>query len=459
MDYFYSSKLFSMNKFIVTVAFAGLSLSLFAQNSFVITPGAEVTVTGNATITLQNMNFVNNGIFTAGSGSVVMNGNTLSTISGSNSISFFNLMVNNTGGIHLGRNIIVTNQLDMGGMMNVKNNSIELGSAGTIVNESETNRITDDATNTGNITTVRNFASPLANVNPGNLGVEFVNAPALGNTTITRYAAAFVLNGSSTGLVSRYYNIQPTNNTALNASVRFYYLDTELNGVLESTAFLWKSTNNGISWSVITPDARNTTANFLQKDNVNDFSLWTIGSNNSALPVILSSFNTNCKENGANLVWKTEMELNSESFVIEKSADAINWKSIGTITAKGVAADYKFTDTEAGTAYYRLKQLDKNGTYTYSSVLRSDCEIKSITLLLYPNPATEYTDLVFHSDESFSTNIQVFAANGQIVQNIQSTIQKGANKIRINLNTLSNGTYIIKINDSKLKLAKTFVKH
>lgn len=448
-----------MNKLIITAAFLAFSAGLSAQNSFVITPGAEVTVTGNTPITLQNMNFVNNGTFTPGSGTVSMTGNTLSTISGTGAISFFNLVINNSGGVNLGRNIGVSNQLDMSGMMNVKNFSIAMGATAAIINESETNRLTDDAGNTGNVTTVRNFASPLANVNPANIGVEFVNAPALGNTTVTRYSTAFVLNGTSVGLIRRYYNIQPANNTALNASVRFYYLDAELNGVTESTAYLWKSTNNGVSWTSIVPNARNTTTNFLQKDNVNDFSLWTIGNNNSALPVILSSFNTNCKENGANLVWKTEMELNSESFIIEKSTDAINWQAIGTITAQGVAADYQFTDSEAGTAYYRLKQLDKNGTYTYSKILRSDCEVKSITILLYPNPATDYTELVFNSKEAFATNVQVFANNGQLVQNIQANVQKGANKIRLNLFGLSNGTYIIKINDDQLKFSKTFVKH
>lgn len=447
-----------MKKLILCFLLLGSMFQLGAQSNFVITPGAEVTISGNLPIYLNNMGFVNNGTFAAGSGSIVFTGNSLSTISGSNSIKFFNLTVNNSGGVQLGRNIGVDNQLDMSGMMNVKNNSINLGTNASIINESNSSRITDDATNTGNATTVRNFAAPLASINPANIGVEFVNAPALGNTTITRYAVAFVLNGSSSGLIQRYYNIQPTNNTALNASVRFYYFDAELNGVVENTSVLWKSSNNGVSWTQIAPDSRNTTANWVQKNNVNDFSLWTIGNNNSALPVILSSFNTYCKENGANLLWKTEFEQNSDLFIIEKSKDALNWKQIGTLNAAGQSADYNFTDNEAGIAYYRLKQVDKNGTFTYSKILRSDCEIKSITLMLYPNPATEYTELVFNSTESFSTMVQVFGTNGQVVKTIQTGVQKGLNKIRINLVGLSNGTYVVKINDDKLNFVKTFVK-
>jgi Secretion system C-terminal sorting domain len=343
-------------------------------------------------------------------------------------------------------------------MMNVKNYTVDFGSNASIINESETNRITDDNGNSGNATTVRNFAAPLANVNPANIGVEFVSAPALGNTTITRFATAFVLNGSSAGLIRRYYNIQPTNNTALNASVRFYYLDAELNGVVENSAVLWKSTNNGLSWTQIAPDARNTTANWVQKDNVNDFSYWTIGNSNSALPIILSSFNSMCKDNGAHLLWTTEFEQNSEKFIIEKSKDVLNWKEIGVIDAKGNPSNYQFQDAEAGKVYYRLKQVDRDGSFTYSKVLASDCEVKSITLMLYPNPAVNYTELVFNSNEQFNTGIQVFSNNGQLVQNIQASVQKGLNKIRINTQQFASGTYIIKVNSDKLNLSKTFIK-
>jgi Secretion system C-terminal sorting domain len=435
-----------------------LSINLAAQTGFTITPGASVTVVGNVPITLNNINFVNNGTFTAGNGTITMTGNTAATISGTGTGNFYTLTINNSGGVSLLNNIGVDNQLDMGGMLNVKNNTVGLSPTAVIINETDPTRITDDVSNTGNLTTTRTFSSPLANVNPANIGVEFVSAPALGATTISRIATAFVLNGSSSGLIQRYYNIQPANNTGLNASVRFHYLDAELNGVVENSSVLWKSSNNGLSWVQIVPDSRNTTANWVQKDNVNDFSLWTIGNNNSALPIILSAFNSYCRDNGANLIWKTEYELNSEKFVIEKSKDAVNWKAIGTIDAKGNPADYNFTDAEAGKVYYRLKQVDKDGSFTYSKILTSDCEVKSITLMLYPNPAHDYTELVFNSKKTFSTTIQIFDAAGKMVQNIQAGIQTGMNKIRINLFSLSSGTYIVKLNSEDLNISKTFIK-
>jgi Secretion system C-terminal sorting domain len=448
-----------MKKYLSGFLLSAATMSLSAQNSFFIQPGAEVTLTGNAAITLQNMNFINNGTFTAGNGTVSMTGNTASTIDGTNAINLYNLVIGNTGGVNLDRNIGISNQLEMvTGLLNVKNFTVDIGTNGTIITESEAARVTDDAGNTGNATTTRNLSSALVNVNPGNLGVEFVSSPALGNTTITRFGAAFVFNGNSSGLIRRYYNIQPANNTALNATVRFYYLDAELNGVNESTAVLWKSINNGASWTQITPDTRNTALNFYEKTGVNDFSLWTIGNNNSALPVILSSFNTTCKNNGANLVWATQFEQNSSVFEIEKSKDGSNWTTIGSVNANGVASDYNFTDKEAGLAYYRLKQIDIDGKFTYSKVLSSNCEVKSITLMLYPNPASSFTELRFTSPKENKTVINIYAENGQLVRSIRAAVQQGINTIRINLNGLSNGTYTLKINSDELNVSKKIIK-
>lgn len=448
-------------KHIVTGLFAVLVANLVtAQNGLIITPGAQLTMSGNATLTLQNANLINNGTFEPGNGSVRMTGTAAGFIGGTTPAAFFHLLIANSGGIQLQNHISIGSQLELGGMLHVNNYGISLGNNASIIAETEEHRLTDSNGHTGHATTTRNFAAPLAGVNPGNLGVEFVQAPVLGNTSITRYASVFLQNGSSTGRIQRYYNIEPTNNSSLNASVRLYYFDAELNGVDETTALLWKSSNNGQSWITIQPDARNTTLNYLQKDGVDDFSLWTIGSANlnSPLPVVFTSFNAECKQEGAHLVWSTAMEQNSDVFIIEKSKDGFSWNEVGTINAKGEAANYKFNDKEAGTAYYRLKQVDADGTFMYSRIIRSDCEIKKITVLLYPNPASEYTELVFNSAKAFNTTIEVYSNSGQLVKQLQTAVQQGNNKVRINLPGLSNGTYMIRINHEELTVTKTFIK-
>ena len=186
----------------------------------------------------------------------------------------------------------------------------------------------------------------------------------------------------------------------------------ELNGVDENAAVLWKSNDNGVSWLQVIPDSRDIVNNYLQKNGVNDFSLWTIGTPSAALPILLSSFNVSCNNSGAQLIWTTAWEQNNDKFIIEKSTDATQWKEIAVISARNMPSDYKFSDVEAGNAYYRLKQVDKDGNFTYSKILRSNCAIASIILLMYPNPVTDHTDLVFQSDRNFSGRCRFFLQAG-----------------------------------------------
>jgi hypothetical protein len=447
-----------MKQLLFLVAGCIYKVILFAQSGFVVYPGTQLVKSGSPVLVLQNMNFVNNGTYAAGIGTLKLTGTNSTAVSGSSTTSFYNLHAGSSGGVVLGQNITVQNELQMAAMMQVQSHSITMEPGAFIVGETETARLQAMAGSTGHAMITLDLNLPVIDFNPAKLGVEFVSAPALGNTTITRYCTAFTGGDLTGSVIQRYYNIQPANNSSLNASVRFYYFDAELNGVDENAAVLWKSSNNGVSWVQVTPDSRDVVNNYLQKDGVNDFSIWTIGSPSGALPILLSSFNVSCNNKGAQLVWTTAWEQNNDRFVVEKSNDASQWREIAVISARNMAADYKFSDVEAGNAYYRLKQVDKDGTFTYSKILRSDCAIASITLLMYPNPVAEYTELVFHSDRSFSGTIQVFSAGGQLVKNIQAQVQRGQNKIRINLPGLIKGTYMLRLTDGDIKMQKKFIK-
>ncbi len=431
---------------------------LLAQTGFVVYPGIHVVKSGSPVLVLNNMNFVNNGTFVPGNGTVQLTGTNAIAVNGNSPTSFYNLYSGSSGSVVLGQNITVQNELKMGGMMQVQNHELKLQPNAFVTDESETARLQGTAGNNGHATITLDMNLPVVNFNPGKIGVEFVSAPALGSTTITRYCTAFTGGGLAANVIQRYYNIQPANNSSLNASVRFYYFDAELNGADENAAVLWKSNDNGVSWLQVTPDSRDIAKNYLQKDGVNDFSLWTIGSTSAALPILLSSFNVSCNNNGAQLIWATAWEQDNDKFIIEKSTDAAQWKQIAVISARNTPSDYKFSDAEAGNAYYRLKQVDKDGTFTYSKTLRSSCAIASITLLMYPNPVTDHTELVFQSDKNFSGTVQVFSANGQLVKNIGVQAQRGQNKIRINLPGLVKGTYVLRFNNGETQLEKKFIK-
>jgi hypothetical protein len=449
-----------MKKIMLCVIASSLLSAASAQ--LTVQNGATITTANNAIITLQNIDLQNNGSISqsAGNGKFIFNGTSDNTISGSSNPLFDILEIAKTGGakLLLGQNVAIgSNIIFTSGIVNLKNNNFLLQPTAALTGENETSHAMDDATNSGQIAITQNI--PITtNVNPGNLGVEInTSTTPPGNTTITRYCGVVNLSGNSSGLIQRYYRITPTVNSGLNTNVKFYYLNSELNGVDPATAVLWKSTNNGITWSSIVPDVRNTSTKYLQKNAVSDFSLWTIGAVNSVLPVVVSSFNSTCTGNGASLQWTTQTELNAVYFIIERSIDGIHWDEITRIPTNGIPSDYNFKDNFSGLSFYRLKQVDNSGRFTYSSVLKNNCGIQNISILLYPNPAHEYTNLIFNSENNLKSSINIFDFTGALVKTIQINIASGNNSIRVNLIGLPAGTYFIKLKEKTIDISQRVI--
>ena len=103
-----------------------------------ITPGAELYLSGNAQLTLSNTDLVNNGSFVAGNGTVSFTGNTNSSISGSQTIQFYELAINKTSGtsVILQRMIGITQQISFtAGFLNLNNYNADLGTTGLLNGE------------------------------------------------------------------------------------------------------------------------------------------------------------------------------------------------------------------------------------------------------------------------------------------------------------------------------------
>lgn len=92
------------------------------------------------------------------------------------------------------------------------------------------------------------------------------------------------------------------------------------------------------------------------------------------VPVELASFSANFKNNGVELSWTTASETNIFGFDVERSSDQINFDRIGFVRGHQTAAisrQYSFIDNKitSGNYYYRLKQIDNDGSFQYSEIL------------------------------------------------------------------------------------------
>ena len=113
----------------------------------------------------------------------------------------------------------------------------------------------------------------------------------------------------------------------------------------------------------------------------------------SVLPVQLFTFTAQKADQTVLINWKTAQEQNSDRFEIERSTDGNSFKTIGSVAAIGnthTITSYSFTDTQPfkGSNFYRLKQMDKDGAFTYSKVVSVYFD-KLEKLFIYPNPASD----------------------------------------------------------------------
>lgn len=175
----------------------------------------------------------------------------------------------------------------------------------------------------------------------------------------------------------------------------------------------------------------------------------------ASLPVQLSAFSVNSDRKVVNVNWSTAQEINNKQFEVERSKDLIDWISVGYVEGRGttkIAQNYEFTDRspDKGINYYRLKQTDTDGTFTYTRVKSAVIELNP-DLALMPNPATEYLRIGGIAEPC---NVEILDARGQIVleRRITSSTDLGLNK-------LVKGVYFVRITDSiSTKVSKILVE-
>ncbi len=169
----------------------------------------------------------------------------------------------------------------------------------------------------------------------------------------------------------------------------------------------------------------------------------------SPLPIELTYFYAQpTTDFDVNIEWATATELNNAFFTIERSADTKNWEGIRDMDGAHHSTNtiyYKYTDTKPlnGTSYYRLKQTDFDGMYTYSEIRSVYIDASaSSTLLIYPNPVIEQICLSGNVGEL--SDIQLFNAMGQNMSH-QIRISPGIkSQFILDLSRIPAGEYIIK---------------
>lgn len=163
-------------------------------------------------------------------------------------------------------------------------------------------------------------------------------------------------------------------------------------------------------------------------------------------PVVLSSFNAERGvKNAVNITWKTEQELNSSRYEIQRSFNNIDFEIVGVVASKNsntsIAQYYSFTDnsnTINQSSYYRLKMIDLDNSFAYSPVKAVKGSGFLAEISVFPNPAYGNQTITINNI-SEPANIRIFDYAGRLVQQVSSA----GNSAQVN--NLQKGNYFINI--------------
>jgi hypothetical protein len=190
------------------------------------------------------------------------------------------------------------------------------------------------------------------------------------------------------------------------------------------------------------------------------FSWFNIGSGQiSWLPIELLNFAANCNEKSqVELNWSTASEQNSANFIIERSRDLTQWEYVSTTNAAGNSnynIDYSALDTDplAGVSYYRLVQLDINGTEKIYGPISVSCAGNYNSIVVFPNPTKGNFTVEISSTEMFTNaQLQITDLTGKIIHQRSTNILEGKNQFTFEDLDLQLGTYIINLNSVNGKI-------
>lgn len=284
--------------------------------------------------------------------------------------------------------------------------------------------------------------------------------------------------------LQRRFGIEPTTNES--GVVRLYFTQAELNALsvawgttlTPSDLSVTKFDNNTLSFTgtstllpVVTsgsiPSGITTSSNILFVEvNAPSFSHFVIHPFSiTPLPVSLTEFTAEAQTKSVELKWQTESETNSDFYAVERSANATDWEEIGQVKAAGNSSNiinYALIDDTPliGVSYYRLIQTDFNGDYAIYGP-KSVTFYSDLTITLFPNPATDQTQLSISTDYDGAVAMQLSNTQGQILQRDNWQLYKGMNQFTISTQSLSKGVYYVSLygeDGLSLKHTKLMVK-
>ena len=185
----------------------------------------------------------------------------------------------------------------------------------------------------------------------------------------------------------------------------------------------------------------------------NDYTL--VVAEGGPLPVKLTSFDGTYADGVATLNWQTSQELNNDRFELYRSYDGSNFELAATIAGAGNSSlpkNYSYQDriNLDGNVYYKLKQIDIDGKFSFSNIVKLSSTDNNGSFKVYPNPVTNSFNVLFSASKTGVANLLIRSTNGQTVYRQSISVIKGNNSVSINGYQLSSGMYYISVTNDEI---------
>ena len=233
-------------------------------------------------------------------------------------------------------------------------------------------------------------------------------------------------------------------------------------GINNPSAFMnlqWKTSGAGVTTQVFTLAV-------VSPWGSSPVTINAINPGSAPLPVELTSFTAAYKNSAVMLSWKTETEVNNYGFNVERRINEGEWDSIVFLEGYGNSnspKEYSYTDKElfaGGSKFqYRLKQVDTDGSFSYSDVVEVEVVPDQFELSQnYPNPFNPSTTIRFSLPEATQVKINLFNMLGEQVATLaEGMYESGYHKITFNASSLPSGTYVYRLESSNFVQVKKMV--
>ncbi|MES2647179.1 MAG: T9SS type A sorting domain-containing protein [Bacteroidota bacterium] len=182
--------------------------------------------------------------------------------------------------------------------------------------------------------------------------------------------------------------------------------------------------------------------------------------NKSSLPLQLISFAGIIQQEKTILSWTTTIEVNTKYFEVQRSINGSSFNMVDNVSAAGNyigQRNYQYTDDitsvrkQSPALWYRLKMIDKDGKFNYSNIIMINSKKNTALITALPNPFGKHLSVFIESAQQAATTITLHDLSGKMLNTQKVILKPGSNTIRLNqLNALSNGNYILKVQNAQL---------